>query len=111
MSRAPDPDAKAASHYGWTDTMPPEQIEARAHPTPSLHDQAEVNHVIYSTFGVDADTARSRLSAMGRFGISHTSQTTPPPRERGQMGVLARLAMSLAAGYAFGCALVALSNL
>lgn len=99
MSRAPDPDAKAASHYGWTDTMPPEQIEALTHPMPSLHDQDEVDHVIHSTFWDMGKPARS------------TPKPTPAPKARGHLSACALVAASLAGGYALGSALVVLSNL
>ena len=72
MSRAPSTDAKETSHYGWIDTMPPEQIEARTHPMPSLHDQDELDHVIHSTFwdmGKPAKPSSHALPAEQMNGI------------------------------------------
>ena len=97
MSRAPSTDAKETSNYGWTDTMPPDQIEARTHPMPSLHDQDEVDHVIHSTFWDMGKPARPT--------------PTPAPKARGHLSALALVAAAMAGGYAFGSALVALSNL
>ena len=99
MSRAPSTDSKETSNYGWTDTMPPEQIEARTHPMPSLHDQDEVDHVIHSTFWDMGKPARS------------TPTPTPAPKARGHLSAFALVAAAMAGGYAFGSALVALSNL
>lgn len=97
MSRAPDPDAKAASHYGWEDTMPPAQIEACTHPMPSLNDTDEVDHIIHSTFWDMGKPARPT--------------PTPAPKARGHLSACALVAASLVGGYAFGSAMVALSNL
>jgi hypothetical protein len=99
MSSAPSTDAKETSHYRWTDTIPPDQIEARTHPMPSLHDQDEVDHVIHSTFW-DMGT---------RAMPTPTPRTTP--KARGHLSACALAAAAIAGGYAFGSALVALSNL
>lgn len=99
MSRAPDPDAKVASHYGWAHTMPPAQIEACTHPMPSLNNTDEVDHVIHSTFWDMGKPARS------------TPKPNPTPKARGHLSACALVAASLVGGYALGSALVVLSNL
>lgn len=86
--------SRKAGPLGWTDTMPPEQIEARNHPLPNVHDQDEVDHVIHSTF-----------RQMGK-----PAQAAPTPKDSIRLSACAKVAACLVGGYAFGCALVALSN-
>ena len=88
----------------WADTMSPEQIEARKHPMPSLHDQDEVDHIIHSTFPSLREHRTRQEKAPHVYARRPVSQTS------WRMSCCVRLLASLAGGYAFGAAIVALSN-
>lgn len=90
---------------GWADTMRPEQIEARKHPMPSLHDQDEVDHIIHSTF------PSSRTHVTRQEMAPHVYTRRPASQASWCTSCCVKLLASLAGGYAFGMALAALSGL
>lgn len=102
MSEAPR--THSTGPMGWSDTMPPEQIEARTHPMPNLHDQDEVDHIIHSTFPSLREHRTRQEKAPHVYARRPVSQTS------WRMSCCVKLLASLAGGYAFGAAIVALSN-
>lgn len=99
-----DPHSEISRPMDWADTMPPEQIEARKHPMPSLHDQDEVDHIIHSTFPPLREHRTRQEKAPHVYALRQVSQPS------WRMSCCAKLLASLAGGYAFGAAIVALSN-